>query len=109
MAKPSAEMIEVLRGIQTEIGAGMVLFPKSDAERAHNNACERANSIIANCIEGYGLFQMTKARLGGALAPSIDPDNALGSETPTGPQMAGESGSKTGRSTRRARSKKKDL
>lgn len=60
MAKPDADTIEVLRNITTEIGAGMVLFPRSDAERAHNNACERANKIISNYIEGYGLFQMTR-------------------------------------------------
>jgi hypothetical protein len=54
------ETVEILRNIKTEIGAGMVLFPKSEAERAHNNACARANAIITNYQEGYGLFQMTR-------------------------------------------------
>ena len=57
--KPNTETIETLRNIKTEIGAGMVLVPLTAAERAHNNACERANHIISNYIEGYGLFQMT--------------------------------------------------
>jgi hypothetical protein len=60
-AKPTDEVRELLRDIQTEIGAGMVLFPGSNAERAHNNACDRAISIIANYREGIGLFQMTQA------------------------------------------------
>jgi len=54
------ELSAVLKEIQTEIGAGMVLFPNTAADRAHNNACERANSIIQNYREGFGLFQMTK-------------------------------------------------
>lgn len=97
MAKPSAEMIEILRGIRTEIGAGMVMFPKSEAEHAHNNACERANTIIFNYIEGYGLFQMTRGSLGGALA----------SEVSTGPQVAGESSGNSARPKGRARSNRK--
>jgi len=58
--KPDAKTIEILRNIKTEIGAGMVMFPKSEAERAHNNACDRANTIITNYQEGYGLFQMAR-------------------------------------------------
>jgi hypothetical protein len=57
--KPSAETLGILNGIVTEIGAGKVMFPISEADRAHNHACERAISIIHNYREGYGLFQMT--------------------------------------------------
>jgi len=73
LSKPSKETLEILRNIQTEIGAGMVLIPRSDAEHAHNNACDRANRIISNYAEGYGLFQMVadgKARQ--AVAASAD-------------------------------------
>lgn len=61
-AAPSADLIEVLGFIKTEIGAGMVLKlgPINEAERAHNNACERANRIIQKYIDGFGLFQMTR-------------------------------------------------
>ena len=58
--KPDAKTIEILGNIQTEIGAGMVLIPLTAAERAHNNACERAKTIVQNYKEGYGLFQMTR-------------------------------------------------
>jgi hypothetical protein len=71
---------ELLRGIQTEIGAGMVLFAKSPEERAHNNACERANKIIQNYRDGFGLFQMTRPELA-ALTASTDPKT---SATPSG-------------------------
>jgi hypothetical protein len=57
---PSEETRQLLDNIKTEIGAGMVLFPKSEADHAHNNACQRANAIIANYAEGNGLFQMTR-------------------------------------------------
>jgi hypothetical protein len=60
LMKPDVKTIEILQNVKTEIGAGMVLFPKSEAERAHNNACDRANTIITNYQEGYGLFQMTR-------------------------------------------------
>ena len=29
----------------------MVLIPRTDAEHAHNNTCDRALSIISNCAE----------------------------------------------------------
>jgi hypothetical protein len=58
--KPSPETIETLEAIRIEISAGKVLIPRYDAERAHNNACDRAIAIIKNYAEGYGLFQMTK-------------------------------------------------
>jgi hypothetical protein len=66
MSDVSSETREVLRYIQTEIGAGMVLFPKTDAEHAHNNACDRANTIIQNYADGVGLFQLTKRKAKGA-------------------------------------------
>ena len=60
MSRPSAETIEILRNIKTEIGAGMILFPRGDAERGFNIACGRANDIITNYERGYGLFQMVR-------------------------------------------------
>jgi hypothetical protein len=60
VSKPSAETIQTLKDIQTEIGAGMVLIPRSEADHAHNNACNRANQIIRCYAEGQGLFQMTR-------------------------------------------------
>jgi hypothetical protein len=59
MAKPSEETLNALRGIRTEIGAGMVLIPKDDRERTWNSAHERANQIVQNYIDGNGLFQIT--------------------------------------------------
>ena len=47
--------------IITEIMAGKVLMPKTEAERAHNNACDRANSIVAMYRDGRGLFQYKTA------------------------------------------------
>jgi hypothetical protein len=47
----------ILRGIRTEIMAGCVLFPKDDADMAHNNASKRAAEIIDKYIAGKGLFQ----------------------------------------------------
>lgn len=57
MAKQTQE--EILKGIQTEIVAGSVLFPKSEAERAWNDANRRAKDIIQMYINGNGLFQST--------------------------------------------------
>jgi hypothetical protein len=57
---PNADTLEILRNIKTEIVAGMVLFPKSPEEHAHNNACDRASHIINNYAQGFGLFQMTR-------------------------------------------------
>jgi len=54
------QLREVLGWIKTEIGAGKVLVPRTEPERAHNNACERALSIISNYADGVGLFQMTR-------------------------------------------------
>lgn len=58
--EPSAETAETLRNIQTEIGAGMVLLPKTDPEHAWNNAHTRANQIISGYRQGLGLFQMNR-------------------------------------------------
>jgi hypothetical protein len=55
------ETREMLRGIQTEIGAGKCLIIHGEAEVAHNNACDRAIKIIQNYRDDIGLFQM-KAR-----------------------------------------------
>jgi hypothetical protein len=54
-----SEYIEtILKGIQTEIGAGKCLFILGEAERAHNNACDRAVAIVQNYRDGIGLFQI---------------------------------------------------
>lgn len=66
---------EILHAIQTEIGAGEVMFPKSDSERAHNNACERAIAIIKNYRDGFGLFQIVQ-RIKSA-APSTSSTTAV--------------------------------
>ena len=58
----SRETRETLEWILTEIGAGMVLFPRSDAERTWNDAHERCKQIIANYKEGIGLFQITNRK-----------------------------------------------
>jgi len=58
--KPEAETLQILRDISCEINCGKVLFPKSPAEWAHNNACDRAQSIISSYAEGIGLFQMSR-------------------------------------------------
>jgi hypothetical protein len=64
MSKPSAETIQTLKDIQTEIGAGMVLIPKSEADRSYNWACDRANQIIRCYADGQGLFQLTRQKEG---------------------------------------------
>jgi len=43
--------------IITEITAGKVLMPKTEAEQAHNAACDRANRIVGMYRDGIGLFQ----------------------------------------------------
>lgn len=48
---------EMLQGIQTEIGAGMVLSPRNESDNTWNQASERARNIISNYIGGFGLFQ----------------------------------------------------
>lgn len=58
--KPHPVVVETLRNIKTEIGAGKVLFPTTDTEHAYNNACDRAISIIQLYVEGCGLFQLTQ-------------------------------------------------
>lgn len=68
--KPDMATIAMLRAIQIEISAGMVLFPMSPEEKAHNNACERAQKIVQNYREGFGLFQMTAGLKKKPSAPS---------------------------------------
>lgn len=58
MSKPSKKTLEALRGVRTEIGAGKVMFPKSDADRAWNSCADRATRIISNYLDGEGLFQI---------------------------------------------------
>jgi hypothetical protein len=55
---PSAEMVQTLLNIQTEIGAGICMRPRDDAETGYNIGCHRALRIIDNYINGIGLFQI---------------------------------------------------
>jgi aconitase A len=74
MPKPSDETLNALRGVRTEIGAGMVLFPRTIEERTWNNAHDRANQIVQNYIDGNGLFQITARATPGpqaAQAPKV--------------------------------------
>lgn len=48
----------IFRGILTEIGAGMVMFVKSEEDRVWNQACERAKQIVTNYQKGDGIFQL---------------------------------------------------
>ena len=45
----------------TEIGAGRVLIPVDDADRAWNSASERAIRIINQYQDGRDLWQVTKS------------------------------------------------
>lgn len=54
----SKEVKDVLGWIRTEIIAGGVLIPTSEAEKAWNSANERAVSILEKYKEGEGLFQL---------------------------------------------------
>ena len=56
MAKLDDRTVKLLGYIQSEIRAGESLSSRTDAERAHNNACERAIRIIQNYRDGIGLF-----------------------------------------------------
>lgn len=65
MSEPTEDVRELLRAIQTEIGAGKCL-PRVCAteqdraqEVAWNSACDRAISILRDYRNGTGLFQMT--------------------------------------------------
>jgi hypothetical protein len=62
---PNQETIQTLKAIECEIVCGKVLFPKSDAERAWNDACDRASAIITNYRDGVGLFQQITRKEGG--------------------------------------------
>jgi hypothetical protein len=73
---PAAEVVAILANIQTEIGAGMVLIPKTAEDRAYNIACDRANKIIDNYKAGYGLFQMTARMKKGPLESGPRPATA---------------------------------
>ena len=49
---------EALKGLKSEIMAGSVLVPKTDEDRAWNEANKRAARIVSHYIEGKGLFQL---------------------------------------------------
>ena len=50
---------DVCKWIETELIAGMVLLPKTEADRVWNDAHERAIGILRNYKRGKGLFQIT--------------------------------------------------
>lgn len=53
-----AEIDQYLDGICTEIGAGSVMIPKNDGDRAHNAANKRAVEIVKGYQRGRGIFQL---------------------------------------------------
>lgn len=57
--KPSKETIKALEGARSEIVAGGVLIPRTDIDRAYNEAIFRAARIIEEYKKGKGLFQLT--------------------------------------------------
>lgn len=62
--KLSKETVDALEGARSEIIAGGVLIPKSDADRAYNDACFRAARIIEKYKKGGGLFQAEEKKEG---------------------------------------------
>ena len=52
------DMRELLRAIQTEIGAGKG-FGSDPLTEVHNAACDRAIAIVRSYRDGVGLFQLT--------------------------------------------------
>ena len=52
------EVIKWFKGVQTELKAGSVLFPQSEADRAWNDANARACRIIDLYKRGDGIFQI---------------------------------------------------
>jgi len=71
----------ILNGIRTEIGAGMVMFPKTDGERLYNQACQRAVDIVQNYIDGIGLTQMVDAANRRAARHGVKPKAASAEDT----------------------------
>ena len=78
----SKEIHELLGWIKTEITSGMVLVPRTDPERAHNNASNRATEIISNYQNDMGLFQMTRRAANG---------NHAGTKVPAGSKQKSKS------------------
>ena len=58
MPKPTEDVRELLRAIQTEIGAGKG-FGSDQLTEVHNAACDRAIAIVRSYRDGVGLFQLT--------------------------------------------------
>lgn len=58
----SGSATEILKWIETELYAGMVMLPRNDSDRVWNNAHRRVLGIIRNYRRGEGLFQMTRAK-----------------------------------------------
>ncbi len=65
---------QVCRWVETEIVAGMILNPLTDADRSSNNANQRAVSILRKYAKGEGLFQPQKATdLRASASPRLKP------------------------------------
>lgn len=64
MSADIQEMVERMNldGAITEMNAGQVLIPKTDADYAHNHATQRCVRILQGYIEGNGLFQLKTGR-----------------------------------------------
>ena len=59
---PSAEMVQTLLNIQTEIRAGLILPPQTGPELGFNMACHRANQIIRDYLNGRALKMTAPAQ-----------------------------------------------
>ena len=56
--KVSSETLKALNGLRSEIIAGKVLVPKTNADRAWNDCADRAVGILNAYRRGEGLFQL---------------------------------------------------
>lgn len=83
---------QVLKWIETELYAGMVMLPKNDGDKVWNDAHQRCLGILKNYAHGEGLFQMTSQRtmkLKGCTGNALR--NGTDSMTPTSlPQLNDE-------------------
>ena len=60
-AEISQESKDVLDCVETEITANKVLFPKSEADKAWNDAIDKCKRFIRAYKNGDGLFQWRDA------------------------------------------------
>ena len=58
-APATGSVQDVCKWVETELCAGMVLVPVTEADKVWNQAHQRAIGILRNYKRGEGLFQMT--------------------------------------------------